>query len=90
MNKAQLIDQIAIDTNLSKADASRMIESFVTSISCTLKKGWPCDVVGIRHVHDVSAQGKERSKSTNRCAHQNRLSPSREVRAWGRTEESRG
>jgi DNA-binding protein HU-beta len=39
MNKSQLIDNVAKDTELTKADASRAIESTIDHISRTLKKG---------------------------------------------------
>jgi DNA-binding protein HU-beta len=39
MNKTQLVEAIAADSGLSKADASRAVESFVTTVSKTLKKG---------------------------------------------------
>lgn len=39
MNKTQLVEAIAGDSGLSKADASRAVESFVTTVSKTLKKG---------------------------------------------------
>lgn len=39
MNKTQLVEAVAADSGLSKADASRAIESFVGTVSKTLKKG---------------------------------------------------
>ena len=39
MNKSQLVDHVAKDTELTKADASRAIESTIDHISRTLKKG---------------------------------------------------
>jgi DNA-binding protein HU-beta len=39
MNKTQLVEAVAADSGLSKADASRAIESFVSTVSKTLKKG---------------------------------------------------
>jgi DNA-binding protein HU-beta len=39
MNKTQLVEAVAADSGLSKADASRAVESFVTTVSKTLKKG---------------------------------------------------
>jgi DNA-binding protein HU-beta len=39
MNKTQLVDALSTDSGLSKADASRALESFVTTVGKALKKG---------------------------------------------------
>ncbi|HEX5309200.1 MAG TPA: HU family DNA-binding protein [Solirubrobacteraceae bacterium] len=39
MNKSQLVEALAADSGLSKADAGRAIESFVGLVGKTLKKG---------------------------------------------------
>ena len=39
MNKSQLVEAVAADSGLSKADAGRAVESFVTLVGKTLKKG---------------------------------------------------
>ena len=39
MNKSQLVEAIATDSGLSKADAGRAVESFLTTVGKTLKKG---------------------------------------------------
>ncbi len=39
MNKTQLIDAIAKDSGLSRADSARAIDSLVTTVQKTLKKG---------------------------------------------------
>ncbi len=39
MNKTELVDAIAADGGLTRADASRAVESFVTIVNKTLKKG---------------------------------------------------
>jgi DNA-binding protein HU-beta len=39
MNKSQLIEAVASDSGLSKADSSRAIESLLDTVSRTLKKG---------------------------------------------------
>jgi len=46
MNKAELIDAIAKDSGLSKADAKRALEAFVTTTSKALKKGDRVALVG--------------------------------------------
>jgi len=46
MNKAQLIDAIAADTGLSKADAKKSLDSVLENVEKTLKKGDRLSLVG--------------------------------------------
>ena len=46
MNKQQLIDAIAQDANLSKADAKRALEALTDNIHKTLKKGESVRLIG--------------------------------------------
>ena len=46
MNKAQLIDAIASDANLTKADAKRALDAFVDTTTAALKKGDRVALVG--------------------------------------------
>ncbi|MEI9533939.1 nucleoid-associated protein HU-beta [Moellerella wisconsensis] len=46
MNKSQLIDQIAADANISKASAGRVVDTFVASITDSLKQGDDVALVG--------------------------------------------
>ncbi len=46
MNKAELIDAIAGDAGISKADASRALDGFVTATTGALKKGDRVSLVG--------------------------------------------
>ena len=46
MNKAQLIDAIARDAKLSKADAKRSLDAFIKSTTVALKKGDKLVLVG--------------------------------------------
>ena len=46
MNKAELIDAIATDSGLTKADATRALNSFVNTTSSALKKGDRISLVG--------------------------------------------
>ena len=46
MNKAQLIDAIAADAKLTKADAKRALDAFVKSTAGALKKGDRVALVG--------------------------------------------
>ena len=46
MNKAELIDAIAADAGLSKADAKRALDGFVNATADALKKGDRISLVG--------------------------------------------
>lgn len=46
MNKAELIESVAAEAKLSKADAKRAIDSFVSSTHKALKKGDRVALVG--------------------------------------------
>ncbi|MBN2348192.1 MAG: HU family DNA-binding protein [Bacteroidales bacterium] len=46
MNKAQLIDAIASDAGLTKADAKKALDAFVSTTSKALKKGDRVALVG--------------------------------------------
>ena len=46
MNKAELIDAVAASTDLSKADATRAVESTLSAISGALSKGDSVALVG--------------------------------------------
>ncbi len=46
MNKSQLVEAIAKDTELSKADAERALSATVDNISKSLKKGESVQLVG--------------------------------------------
>ena len=46
MNKAQLIDAIAGEANLTKADAKRALDAFVKTTTGALKKGDRVALVG--------------------------------------------
>ena len=61
MNKAQLIDAIADEANLTKADAKRALDAFVTTTTKALKKGDRVALVGFG-----SFSVSERSSRTGR------------------------
>lgn len=46
MNKAELIDAIAAEAQLSKTDAKNALEGFVTALTKTLKNGDKVSLVG--------------------------------------------
>ncbi len=46
MNKAELVDAIAAETKLTKADATKALEAFVSATTKALKKGDRVALVG--------------------------------------------
>jgi len=46
MNKGELIDAIAGDAGLSKADAGKALNAFVTNVTGSLKKGNSVQLIG--------------------------------------------
>jgi DNA-binding protein HU-beta len=46
MNKAELVDAIAADAKLTKADAGRALDAFITATTKALKKGDRVALVG--------------------------------------------
>ncbi len=46
MNKTQLVDAVASDSGLSKADSSRAIESVLATVTKNLKKGEDVSITG--------------------------------------------
>lgn len=46
MNKSQLIEAVASDSGLSKADSARAIESLLDTVTKTLKKGDEVSITG--------------------------------------------
>ena len=46
MNKAQLIDSIAADASITKADAKRALDAFIKNTTDALKKGDRVALVG--------------------------------------------
>ncbi len=46
MNKAELIDQIADASGLSKADSKKALDAFISSTTSELKKGGRISLVG--------------------------------------------
>jgi DNA-binding protein HU-beta len=46
MNKAQLVEAVAKDSGLSKADSARAVDSLVTTVTKALKKGDDVAITG--------------------------------------------
>ena len=61
MNKSELIDAIATNANLTKADAGRALDALIKTIESTLKAGDSIALVGFG-----SFEAKERAERTGR------------------------
>jgi DNA-binding protein HU-beta len=46
MNKTELVDAVASDSGLTNADARKAVESFITTVEKTLKKGDDVAITG--------------------------------------------
>jgi len=46
MNKAQLVEQLASEVNITKADCERLIDTMIETIKKTVKKGDDLTLVG--------------------------------------------
>jgi DNA-binding protein HU-beta len=46
VNKSELIEHIAVQSDISKAAATRALESIIGAVKSTLKKGNPVSLVG--------------------------------------------
>ncbi len=62
MNKAELIDAIASEANLTKADAKRALDAFIDSTTKALKKG---DRVALVGFGSFSVSKREARKGRN-------------------------
>jgi DNA-binding protein HU-beta len=51
MNKAELVDAIASEADISKASAERTIDAAIAAIKATLKKGGSVTLVGFGTFH---------------------------------------
>jgi DNA-binding protein HU-beta len=51
MNKSELVEAVAKDTGLSKADTGRALDSFVATVQKTLKKGDEVAITGFGKFH---------------------------------------
>jgi len=46
MNKSQLIDAMAADAGITKAQAKKALDSFLSNVEATLKKGGKVTLIG--------------------------------------------
>ena len=64
MNKSQLVEAVAADSGLSKADSARAIESLLDTVTKTLKKGDEVEHHGLRQV--LGGQTGRRARASTR------------------------
>lgn len=62
MNKAELIDAIANESGLSKADAKKALDAFVNATSAALKSGDKISLVGFG-TFDVSKRSERNGRN---------------------------
>ena len=66
MNKTELINAIAEQANLSKADAGRSLEAFINTIETTLKAGDVITLVGFG-TFQVKARAARTGRNPQTC-----------------------
>ena len=50
MTKSELVEKIAKETDLTKADSERALNAFTNTVKKSLKKGQPVTLVGFRYI----------------------------------------
>lgn len=73
MNKTDLIDHVAAQTDMSKAAAGRAIDALIGGIKDALCDGGSVTLVGF---------GACRAQSAHRCDHQDRRCQGCEIQTW--------
>ncbi len=68
LNKAELIDAISDDANLSKADAKRALDGFVSAVETALKKGNKVQLIGFGSFSISKRAARTSSKSPDLSA----------------------
>lgn len=76
MNKAELIDAIASEANLTKADAKRALDAFIDSTTKALKKG---DRVALVGFGSFSVSKREARKGRNPQSGKEIIIPAKKV-----------
>ncbi len=66
MNKAELIDAISGEAKITKADAARAVDGFITSATKALKKGDRIALVGFGSFSVAKRAARNGTKSSNR------------------------
>jgi hypothetical protein len=82
MNKAELVDAIAGDANLSKADAKRALDAFIGTTSFAFKKRRPRRLGRVRIVLSIQTSRKNRENPSDRQGNSNRSQKCRQVQGW--------
>jgi nucleoid DNA-binding protein len=72
MTKAELIEQMAKDANISKAAAGAALNSFTATVTKALKKrNGKVTLVGFGTFQEGLPQNAQRQKPADRCRYQN-------------------
>ena len=58
MNKTQLIDAIAADAGITKAQAKKALDSFLDNVASTLKKGGKVTLIGFGTFSTVTRKAR--------------------------------
>ena len=70
MNKTELINQMAMSANISKADAGRALEAMTDAIRTTLRRGDSLQIVGFGTFEVVKRAGRDgRNPRTGEAVH---------------------
>jgi len=62
MNKSELIESIAHASGVTKADATRVLDAFISTVTITLKKGEPIVLTGFCSMsvgHRAARKGRD-------------------------------
>ena len=59
MNKTQLIEAMAADAGISKAQAKKALESFLNNVEKTMKKGGKVTLIGFGTFSTVTRKARE-------------------------------
>ena len=73
MNKAEVIDKIVAQTDLSKADVEKVISCFFETVKSTLKGKQHVRLVGFGTFFGKRKKGKNGAKSSDGAANSNPL-----------------
>ena len=83
MNKTQLIDAVATDSGLSKADSARAVESLLGTVSKTLKKGDDVSITGFGKFSVVKRAARQGVNPTDGRAREDQGLQGAEVHCGG-------
>jgi Bacterial DNA-binding protein len=82
MHKTELVEAIAKDAGLSRTDAGRAVESFISTVQRTLRKGDEVAITGFGKF-SVAKRGADGAQSADGCAGQDQGVQGAEVLSRG-------